>query len=293
MYLFVSASLQLLGCLFWFPSEWEDPSSLLCGCSPGRPPVTGHLDELQGQDHVTKQHAKKSTSCVSVSLRGAMHCKGEGRNKTSENLAPSMKVIWIDVNISRATRFTRQVSFLAFWEASQQGREMDHSLQSAGPLLPTQSSCLSHWVTPPCFLELEWLSFPSLRSCCSDKPNLWHCLNSRTFFSSWLGLALRCVSSVPASNRSLPPYPSLKPSGLVTRNQRPASAKEDLKGQLIQPPTRDMPSRTNHPRCWLIIFCVVTQYSCVISGERAHPQETHGSELGSAYQPELLVAWYP
>lgn len=81
-----------------------------------------------------------------------MHHQGEGRNKSSENLAPSMKVIWIDVNISRATHFTLQVSFLAFWEASQQGRETDHSLQSAGPLSPTQSSSpvtLSH--TPPAF----------------------------------------------------------------------------------------------------------------------------------------------
>lgn len=138
-----------------FPSKWKDPTSLLCWRAPVRLVVPGDLDELQGHDRVTKQHAKTNTSqWYSASLGEAVRHLGVDSNQSLRESGP-----WYEDDPEWRKRFCCSVvhsvgSLLVFWEASKQSRERN-SLQSAGaPVTHTVLPALTLSHTPG-FMELE------------------------------------------------------------------------------------------------------------------------------------------
>lgn len=169
-----------------------------------------------------------------------------------------------EADISMVTGFTQQTSWLVFCEASKTGRKANAS--------PPESRCLSLTilltVISTFWNEDDGLGLPSSFS--NAKSNLCRAKQQCLLLPGLLKLC-RTMQVTEAGGISFSSHHSPEACGLVTWNQRLIRTEENLKGQLIQPPTQDMPSRTNHPHCRLLIY-VAIQGSYGFSGEMTHPQ---------------------
>lgn len=215
----------------------------------------GDLDELDKHDHVL--------TVVSWRWRGATHDLVVGCADLQVS-CPWDKKTQGEADISMVTGFTQQTSWLVFCEASKTGRKTNPS--------PPESRCLSLTILLA-VISTFWNKDDGLRlasSFSNAKSNLCRSKQPCLLLPGLRELC-RTMQVTEASGVSFSSHHSLEAYGLVTWNQRLIRTEESLKGQLIQPPTQDMPSRTNHPHCRLLIY-VAIQGSYVFSGKMTHPQ---------------------